>query len=113
MSSDHRWPQLRRGSVGQYRFCHKRVPDLVRATLEREPSPETVACQPSFCLTRRETEIIALIEGGYTNKEIAKKLAISEPVVKHHLTNIFDKLGISNRLELVLFSIDHHLTDTL
>jgi len=44
---------------------------------------------------------------GYTNKDLAGKLGISLQTAKHHLTNIFDKLGVSNRLELVLFAIDH------
>jgi DNA-binding NarL/FixJ family response regulator len=104
---------LRAVAAGQYWLCHESVPDLVQAIRERQPCPESVASQPSFCLTRRETEIVALIEGGYTNKEIAKKFALSEPAVKHHLTNIFDKLGVSNHLELVLFSIHHHLTNSL
>ena len=104
---------IRSVAAGQYWFCRESVSDLVQAILEHKPCRETVASQPSFCLTRRETEIVALIEGGYTNKEIARKFALSEPAVKHHLTNIFDKLGVSNRLELVLFSIHHHLTNSL
>jgi len=104
---------IRSVAAGQYWFRHESVPDFVQAVLERKHCPEAVASQPDFCLNRRETEVIALIEGGYTNKEMAKKLAISEPAVKHHLTNIFDKLRVSNRLELILFSIHHHLTDSL
>jgi DNA-binding NarL/FixJ family response regulator len=44
-----------------------------------------------------------------SNKDIAAKFDISEDTVKHHLTNIFDKLGVSNRLELALFAIHHSL----
>jgi DNA-binding NarL/FixJ family response regulator len=54
-------------------------------------------------------EVIALIVAGYTNKDLARELGISENTAKHHLTNIFDKLGVSNRLELVLYSVDHGL----
>ncbi len=61
--------------------------------------------QKNFGLTSRETEIIAAIVSGYSNKEIAEKFAISEDTVKHHLTNIFDKAGVYNRLELALFAI--------
>jgi DNA-binding NarL/FixJ family response regulator len=46
---------------------------------------------------------------GYTNKDLARELGISENTAKHHLTNIFDKLGVSNRLELVLYAVDHGL----
>ena len=99
--------------AGQYWVCHESVSDLVQALLEFRPRPEATASRQKFGLTRRETEVIALIVGGYTNKDIAKKIAISEHTVKHHLTNIFNKLGVSNRLELVLFSLDHHLTDNV
>ena len=50
-----------------------------------------------------------VILGGYSNNDIATKFSISEKTVKHHLTNIFDKLGVSNRLELALFALHHHL----
>ena len=62
-----------------------------------------------FGLTPRELEIIGVILGGYSNSDIAAKVAISEKTVKHHLTNIFDKLGVSNRLELALFALHHNL----
>ena len=54
-------------------------------------------------------EIVSTIVAGYTNKDVAAKFSISEQTVKHHLTNIFDKLGVSNRLELALFAVNHHL----
>ena len=41
--------------------------------------------------------------------DIALKFSLSEQTVKHHLTNIFDKLGVSNRLELALFAVNHQL----
>jgi len=63
----------------------------------------------TFSLTRRELEIVAKIVSGYANKEIARKLSISEDTVKHHVTNIFDKIGVYNRLELALFAIHHGL----
>jgi two-component system nitrate/nitrite response regulator NarL len=62
-----------------------------------------------FGLTRRESEIVATIVCGFSNKEIAKKFSISEDTVKHHLTSIFDKTGAGNRLELALFAIHHGL----
>jgi DNA-binding CsgD family transcriptional regulator len=99
--------------AGQYWVCHESVSDLVRALLEFRPRPEAGAGSRKFHLTQRELEVIALIVGGYTNKDMAKRFAISEHTVKHHLTNIFDKLGVSNRLELVLFAIDHHLADNI
>ena len=60
-----------------------------------------------FGLTPRELQIIALITQGAANKEIAGKFGISEDTVKRHLTNIFDKVGMSSRLELALFALEH------
>jgi two-component system, NarL family, nitrate/nitrite response regulator NarL len=65
--------------------------------------------QKTYGLTKRELEIVAKIVSGYANREIAKKLSISEDTVKHHVTNIFDKVGVYNRLELALFAIHHGL----
>lgn len=56
-------------------------------------------------LSPREREIVALVAQGYRNKEMAEKLFISEQTVKNHLHNIFDKLGVSDRLELALYAI--------
>ena len=62
-----------------------------------------------FGLTPRELEVTSAVVSGFSNKEIAKKFALSEDTVKHHLTNIFDKVGASNRLELALFAVHHRL----
>src|SRR5229473_1936824 len=56
-------------------------------------------------LSDREKEIVQLVAQGYRNKEIGEKLFISEQTVKNHLHNIFDKLGVSDRLELALYAI--------
>lgn len=60
-------------------------------------------------LTARELEIVALVAQGFRNKEIADKLSIGEQTVKNHLHNIFDKLGVSDRLELALYALHHRL----
>ena len=64
---------------------------------------------PKFGLTPRESEIISAVTNGYTNKEIAAEFKISEQTVKHHLTSIFEKVGVTNRLELALFAMNHRL----
>ncbi len=61
----------------------------------------------SSVLTEREREIVSLIGQGYKNKEIAKRLHISEPTVKTHLCRIFQKLGIKNRSQLITYAIKH------
>ena len=60
-------------------------------------------------LSQREHEIIVLIAQGYKNKEIAEKMFITEQTVKNHLHNVFDKLGVSDRLELALYAIHNSL----
>jgi DNA-binding NarL/FixJ family response regulator len=56
-------------------------------------------------------EIVSAIVSGYSNRQIAEKMSISQSTIKHHLTNIFDKLGVYNRLELALFAINHALAE--
>jgi DNA-binding NarL/FixJ family response regulator len=61
-------------------------------------------------LTLREVEIISEIKAGRSNREIAHKLSISDETVKRHLSNIFEKLGVSSRLELALLASKHDLS---
>ena len=60
-------------------------------------------------LTAREAQVLALVASGKTNRAIAHELHISEKTVARHLSNIFDKTGVSTRLELALFAIAHKL----
>ena len=62
-----------------------------------------------YGLTPRELEIVSAIVSGDSNRDIAERLSISLQTVKHHLTSIFDKTGVSTRLELALFAIRHGL----
>jgi two-component system, NarL family, nitrate/nitrite response regulator NarL len=69
------------------------TPSYTKQTRERSP------------LSNREREIVVFVAQGYKNKEIADKMFISEQTVKNHLHNIFDKLGVSDRLELALYAV--------
>jgi len=60
-------------------------------------------------LSNREREIVALVAQGFKNKEIAERMFISEQTVKNHLHNVFDKLGVSDRLELALYAIHRNI----
>jgi two-component system nitrate/nitrite response regulator NarL len=60
-------------------------------------------------LTRREHEVIALISEGLKNRDIGERLFISETTVRHHLTSVFEKLEVSNRLELIIFAFSRGL----
>ncbi len=62
-----------------------------------------------FNLTAREMEILLAIVSGFPNAEIAARFSLSSHTVKHHISHIFDKLGVTNRLELALFAIEHQI----
>ncbi len=70
-----------------------------------ETAAQGVRSRDRSPLSQREREIVALVAQGYKNKEMAEKMFISEQTVKNHLHNIFDKLGVSDRLELALYAI--------
>ena len=61
-------------------------------------------------LTEREREIVRLVASGQKNKEVGATLAISERTVKTHLTNVFQKLGVRDRVGLVMYALRHGLT---
>jgi two-component system, NarL family, nitrate/nitrite response regulator NarL len=107
-ASDVLFKSIQAVMSGRYWVGRKAVADL--ASILREISATSPApTRKHFGLTPRELEIISLILGGLSNGDIASRFSISEKTVKHHLTNIFDKLGVSNRLELALFALHHKL----
>jgi len=61
-------------------------------------------------LSKRELEIVGYVAQGFKNKEIADRMFISEQTVKNHLHNVFEKVGVSDRLELALYAIDRKIT---
>ncbi len=93
---------------GQYWLEGRPVQNLVQVlrdlTAQTAPPP-----RKTFGLTARELEVVTLITEGSTNKHIAETFGISEETVKRHLTNIFNKIGVGNRLELALFALNHNL----
>ena len=95
----------------QYWIGREQIGDLVAALRNITPSHRDEPRDKSFGLTAREREIVRAVVGGYSNKEIAEKFALSEDTVKHHLTNIFNKTGVSNRLELAVAAIHHGLVE--
>jgi DNA-binding NarL/FixJ family response regulator len=93
---------------GQYWLEGRPVQNLVQV-LRDLAAQTTTPPRKTFGLTAREMEVVTLITEGCTNKDIAKSFGISEETVKRHLTNIFNKLGVGNRLELALFALNHDL----
>jgi DNA-binding NarL/FixJ family response regulator len=91
---------------GEYWVGRESVSNLVQYLRTLVQSSGEEARQKKFGLTPRELEIVSAVVAGYSNKEIAEYFRISEDTVKHHLSNIFDKLGVSTRLELALFAVN-------
>ncbi|HET7441369.1 MAG TPA: response regulator transcription factor [Terriglobales bacterium] len=94
---------------GEYWVGRESVSNLVQYLRTLVQSSGEEARQKKFGLTPRELEVVSAVVAGYSNKEIAEHFKISEDTVKHHLSNIFDKLGVSTRLELALFAVNQAL----
>ena len=105
---DHLSACIRAVMQGQYWLEGRPVQNLVQVLrdLAAQTAPPP---RKTFGLTARELEVVSLITEGSTNKHIAQTFDISEETVKRHLTNIFNKLGVGNRLELALFALNHNL----
>jgi len=95
---------------GQYWLDGKPVINLVKVLRDLMAAEEPVR-RNTFGLTPRELEIIALIVQGCTNRDVSHECGITEETVKRHLKNIFDKVGVSSRLELAMFAINHQLVE--
>ena len=100
---------VRAVAAGEFWVGHGQVADLLNSLAEDRR--QTRARASAAVLTRRERQLVAAIVEGATNKDIAQQLNLSEQTVKNHLSNIFDKMGVSNRLELALYALHHKLLE--
>lgn len=98
---------IRKVAGGEYWIGSDGVKSLVHSIFEQEN--ESHAGKNRYGLTKRECDVILSVLEGLTNPEIAERFSLSEQTVKHHLSHIFDKLGVYSRLELALFAVNHHL----
>lgn len=93
---------------GRYWLGDQTVTDIVQAMADPDglhlPDPGGAA------LTPRQLQIVRAVVEGRANKDIAEKLGISEETVKRHLTIIFDKTGMSSRLELAMYAVKHGIS---
>lgn len=94
---------------GEYWVGREPVSNLMQYLRGLMESSTKLSRQKRFGLTPRELDIVSAVVAGYANKEIAEHFKISEDTVKHHLSNIFDKTGVSTRLELALFAVNQAL----
>ena len=95
---------------GEIWVGRKLIPHLLEeltALTEHQKEPPAELDSRLDRITKREREIVHLLSAGASNKEIAKRLNVTERTVKAHLTAVFRKLGISGRLQLALFVLEH------
>jgi two-component system nitrate/nitrite response regulator NarL len=93
--------------AGQYWIEREGVSDLGFEIGDGPLGVSQDAMDKNWRLTPREKQIVAEVVSGKTNNEISQTLGVSAQTVKHHLTSIFDKVGVYNRLELALFCVNH------
>jgi DNA-binding NarL/FixJ family response regulator len=105
-------------AVVQKRFAVQKLVEAIRAVAEglvwmppvlQAEVTSQWSTSASKSLTSRETEIVGHVASGLRNAEIALRLAITEATVKTHLNNIFDKLGLRDRVELAVYALRHGL----
>jgi DNA-binding NarL/FixJ family response regulator len=108
---------VRKVHAGEFWLDRMTTADVIRKLAKKASSSPAPAVarggvrEQSATLSQREREIVSLVAQGFKNREMAERMFISEQTVKNHLHNIFDKLGVSDRLELALYAIHHNLHD--
>jgi DNA-binding NarL/FixJ family response regulator len=80
--------------------------EISKASRPKKPDPEAAKIAT---LTDREREVVTMVGEGQKNRQIAQRLFISEWTVRHHITSIFSKLEVSDRVELMMFAYRHGL----
>ena len=108
-ASDLLVKSIRRVYGGEIWLDNRITADVMKAFAKSSES----GAKRDKLLSDRESQIMRLVAQGQRNKEIGQNLFISEQTVKNHVHNIFDKLGVSDRLELALYAIHHHLIETV
>jgi DNA-binding NarL/FixJ family response regulator len=98
---------IRAVMAGEYWISHEQVAEVVQNLRTLSSTVESKAQQQAHSLSRRQQQIIEAIVAGCSNKDIASEMSLSERTVKYHLTRIFEKLGVSGRMELARHSLKH------
>lgn len=108
---------IRKVHAGEFWLDRKSTAEVIRRLAKKGMGGNSGATtrlglrEQGAALSSREREIVLLVAQGFKNKEMAERMFISEQTVKNHLHNIFDKLGVSDRLELALYAIHHNMHD--
>jgi len=99
---------IHRVMQGEYWVARPGMTNLLDVLKELQGSSASKS-RETYGLTRRELDIIDAVIGGASNREIATRLALSEQTVKNYFSSIFEKLGVSSRLEVAMFAVNHNL----
>lgn len=108
---------IRKVHAGEFWLDRITTADVIRRLAKKGPAAPSAGGarlgmrDQGTALSTREREIVGLVAQGFKNKEMAERMFVSEQTVKNHLHNIFDKLGVSDRLELALYAIHYNLHD--
>jgi two-component system nitrate/nitrite response regulator NarL len=100
---------MRKIHAGEVWLDRASMGNVLHEMTKRVPDPHDPEAPKIRSLTEREHQVIALIAEGLKNKQIGERLFISETTVTHHLSSIFSKLGVSDRLELVIYAFGHKI----
>ena len=108
---------IRKVHSGEFWLDRITTADVIRRLARKgNAGPQTGARlglrENAAVLSTRELEIVVLVARGFKNKEMAERMFITEQTVKNHLHNIFDKVGVSDRLELALYAIHNNLHES-
>ena len=103
----HLYKCIRCVAAGQYWFSRDHIPAVIDGLRRPNARPPL----PAETLTPRELEVIVAVADGATNRAIAEQLGLSDQTVKNHLSHIYDKVGVSSRLELAIYAIHHNLAE--
>jgi DNA-binding NarL/FixJ family response regulator len=100
---------IRKIHAGEVWLDRASMGNVLHEMTRKVPDPHDPEAPKIRSLTEREHQVIALIAEGLKNKQIAERLFISETTVTHHLSSIFSKLEVSDRLELVIYAFGHKI----
>ena len=112
-TSDMLFRSLRAIMAGEYWVGRDCVGQIVQRMQHRATPADAPDRRPTFGFTSRQLEIASALAAGASNRDIARQCSISATTVKYHLSHMFDKAGVSNRVELALFALQHRLNLTL
>ena len=100
---------IRTVMAGEHWVSHECVGDLIdRVRRRAHPAPASPRDLP-VAFTPRQLDIVSAIVAGGTNRDIAKQFSITPTTVKYHLTHMFEKVGVSNRIELARYALQHRI----